>query len=210
MSGKDGTRPGPDLLASLPGESRASDAALVEAVRAALGAMRDAVGSEIAALREEVAGLRRAAQADRPEPATREDLDRLGGCLEDRMESLRSPAGGRAEDAARAAAAADRAEAAVERLADRIGAMFGRLDIRLAAMSPKDGAAEKIEAALYTMSNMNYDANHVRTELVKLRRRVEGHLGGRAFLAPWAIFVFLLGMALESRLQLLYRWLWAS
>ena len=70
MSGKDGTQPGPDLLASLPGEARASDAALVEAVKATLAAMRDAVGSDIATLREEVAGLRRAAEAARwPIPA---------------------------------------------------------------------------------------------------------------------------------------------
>ena len=75
MSGKDETRAGPDLLASLPGEGRASDPALAEAVRA----MREALGSDIAALRDEVAALRRAEEEDRPEPATREDLDLWGG-----------------------------------------------------------------------------------------------------------------------------------
>ncbi len=202
MSGKDETRPGPDLLASLPGEARASDAALLEAVRA----MREAVRSDIAALRDEVAALRRAAEEGRPEPA-REDLDLWGGRLEDRVDSVRPPAG------AGAAVAADRVEAALQQLGDRVAAMFGGLEARLGQTSPlaEDGAAEKIGTALNTMSTMKYDTNQVRTELVRLRRSIDGlHLRGRAFLAPWFAFVFLLGMALESRAHLLYRWLWAN
>ena len=128
------------------------------------------------------------------------------GRLEDRVDSVRPPAG------AGAAVAADRVEVALQQLGDRVAAMFGGLEARPGQASPlaEDGAAEKIGTALNTMSTMKYDTNHVRTELVRLRRRIDGlHLGG-AFFAPWTILVFLLGMALESRAHLLYRWLWAS
>ena len=205
VTGKGGTRSEPDLLASLPGEG--------PALPEALGAMREAVRVEIAALREEVAGLRRAAEADRPAPATRADLELWGGRLEDRVGSPPSPAGGGAEDAARAAATADRIEAAVERLGERVAARFGGLEARLgqAGPPPEDGSAAEIETALKTMSTMKFDSNQTATELVRLRRAISGlHFRWRAFLAPWVAFVFVLGMALESRAHLLYRWLWVE
>ena len=47
--------------------------------------------------------------------------------------------------------------------------------------------------------------------LEDIRTRMAGlRFGWRAVLAPWIVFVFILGMAFESRTLLLYRWLWAS
>ena len=190
----------PDLLSSLPGDPPGPDAAVLEGLRTGLAQVLD-----------EVAGLRRIVEAERPAPATREDLDALGARLADRMDAAArsdepSPAGA-AEDAA------ERIEAGLVRIGERLTVEIGGLERRLAADRAEAGAVpEGIEETLKTMTaRAHQDYDLINNTLVRLRRDIEG-LGfrWRAFLAPWVVFVFVLGMAAESRILVLYRLLWAD
>lgn len=205
MSGGDR---GPDLLASLPAERAGPDAAALEEVR-----------SVLAGLRDEVAGLRREL-AERPAPATPDELDAWGARLAEQVNAAARPEGA---DTAAGAEAAGRLDAALTRAVERLSAEIGMMDRRLAATSMEgatqqiesaaaglESATERLEGAAKKMgATMGNDIKTVNRLVGMLRNDFWGlRFGWRAFLAPWAIFVFVLGMALESRILLLYRWLW--
>lgn len=197
----------PDLLSSLPGDPPGPDAAVLEGLK-----------SGLAKLLDEMAGLRRALEAERPAPATREDLDALGARLADRVDAAArsdepSPAGAAEDAAGRAADAAERIEAGLVRIGERITVEIGGLERRLAAERPEGGAVPKeIETALKNMStSTNFEYETISSSLRMLRRDVGAlRFRWRAFLTPWVIFVFVLGMAVESRILVLYRLLWAG
>ncbi len=200
MSGGDR---GPDLLASLPAERAGPDAAALEAVR-----------SVLAGLREEVAGLRREMAVERPAPATREELDAWGARLTEGMDAASGPEG---SDGTATAAAADRLDAALTRAVERLSAEIGMMDRRLAAALPPEGGAAAFESAAARIEEAAEKsiaaAGRKIERVVSLVWQVQQDIWGlrfrwRAFLGPWAIFVFILGMALESRILLLYGWLW--
>ena len=197
----------PDLLASLPGEPTGTDTAILEGLR-----------SGLAKLLDEVAGVRRALEADRPAPATREDLDAWGERLADRVESAARPEGAPPpgvveEAAARTEGAAERIEAGLERIEHRLTAQIGGLERRLAAARPEggaipDGIEEAVEKAA---SGTRLDYRSINTTLGLLRRDIAGlRFRWRAFLAPWIVFVFVLGMVAESSIHVFYRLLWAG
>ena len=84
---------------------------------------------------------------------------------------------------------------------------------RLAANRPEAGAVpEGIEEALNKVTaGTRQDYRLIDTALAMLRRDIAGlRFRWRAFLAPWVVFVFVLGMAAESRILVLYRLLWAD
>ncbi len=207
MSEESGGGRQPDLLASLPGEPAGTDTAILEGLRTGLAEVRD-----------EVAGVRRTLEAERPAPATREELEAWGARLADRVETAArpdepSPTGAMEDAAARTARAADRIEAGLGRIEHRLAAEIDGLERRLAADRPEAGAVpEGIEEALNKMTaGTRQDYRLIDTALGMLRRDVAGlRFRWRAFLAPWIVFVFLLGMAAESRILVLYRLLWAG
>ena len=203
MSGAGGGDRGPDLLASLPAERAGPDAAALEEVRARLAALCD-----------EVAGLRRELAAERPAPATREELDAWGARLSEQVNAVAPPEGANTGASAEAAGQID---AALARAVERLSAEIGMMDRRLAAAFPPEGGAEAFDSAAARIEEAAEKAVvaadreigrvgnlvwRVQLDISELRFR------WRAFLAPWAIFVFILGMALESRTLLLYGWLW--
>ena len=206
MSGGDR---GPDLLASLPAERAGPEPAALEEVR-----------SVLAGLRDEVAGLRRELAAERPAPATREELDAWGARLAGGMNAASGP---KSADGAAVAAAADRLDAALVRAVERLSAEIGMMDRRLAATS-MEGATEQLEGAAAGLGSATEQLEEAAKKMgatmgndIRSANRLVGMLrddfrglrfGWRVFLAPWAIFVFVLGMALESRILLLYGWLW--
>ena len=193
----------PDLLSSLPGDPPGPDAAVLEGLR-----------TGVAQVLDEVAGLRRIVEAERPAPATREDLDALGARLADRMDAAArsdepSPAGA-AEDAAA------RIEAGLVRIGERITVEIGGLERRLAAERPEAGAVpegigETLDTLNETTAATRVDYRLINDALAGLRRDIASlRFRWRAFLAPWVVFVFVLGMAAESRILVLYRLLWAG
>lgn len=188
----------PDLLASLPAERPGPDPAALEGLR-----------SGLAELREEVAGLRGALEAEGPAPATAGALDAWGERLAGRMDAAARPDGGDAVEAA-----ADRIEAALARVSERLSAEIGVLDRRLGDSRPEGGGATAghVDQAVEKMTaRTRLDYGSIDTKLGMLRRDVAGlRFRWRAFLAPWVAFVFVLGMLLESRIHLLYRWLWVE
>ena len=186
----------PDLLASLPAEPRGPDAAVLEGLRTGLAKILD-----------EVSGVRRVLEADRPAPATREDLDAWAGRLADRVDSAARP------DGASPPGAADRIEAGLVRVEQRVAAEIGGLERRLAADRPEGGAVpDGIGKALEKeAAATRRDYRYIDARLAGLRRDIAGlKFRWRAFLAPWIAFVFVLGMAAESRIHVLYRLLWAG
>ena len=193
----------PDLLSSLPGDPPGPDAAVLEGLRTGLAKLLD-----------EVAGLRRIVEAERPAPATREDLDTWGGRLADRVDAAArsdepSPTGA-AEDAA------ERIEAGLRRIEHRVTAEIGGLERRLAADRAEAGAVPKeigetLDTLNETTAATRVDYRLINDALAGLRRDIAGlEFRWRAFLAPWVVFVFVLGMAAESQIHVLYRLLRAG
>ena len=119
------------------------------------------------------------------------------------------PRGGEAVEAA-----ADRIEAALARVSERFSTEIGVLDRRLGDFRPDGGGAtaDDLDEAVEKMTaRTRLDYGSIDTKLGMLRRDVAGlRFRWRAFLAPWVAFVFVLGMALESRIHVLYRWLWVE
>lgn len=188
----------PDLLASLPAERPGLDTAALEGLR-----------SGLAELRDEVAGLRSALEAEGPAPATAAALDAWGERLAGRMDAAARPDGEHAVEAA-----ADRIEAALARVSERLSAEIGVLDRRLGDSRAEGGgvtAGDLDEAVEKMTARTRLDYGSIDTKLGMLRRDVAGlRFRWRAFLAPWVAFVFVLGMVLESRIHVLYRWLWVE
>ena len=200
----------PDLLSSLPGDPPGPDAAVLEGLRTGLANILD-----------EMAGMRRALEAERPAPATREDLDAWGGRLADRVDAAArsddpSPTGAAEDAAGRAADAAERIEAGLRRIEHRVTAEIGGLERRLAADRAEAGAVPKgigetLDTLNETTAATRVDYRLINDALAGLRRDIAGlEFRWRAFLAPWVVFVFVLGMAAESQIHVLYRLLRAG
>ncbi len=216
----------PDLLASLPDERPAPgiDPAAFEELRTA-----------VQDIREQLAGLREAASAERLAPVTPEALEAWGDKLVTRVVEVARTADapadnaaaaiavhtGRMEEAAaKAAAAAERIDGGLESTADRFTAEVKGMEEWLAedrstiraTAAGVESAVTRIETGLGKMrDNTSRESRRADRTLEDIRTRMAGlRFGWRAVLAPWIVFVFILGMAFESRTLLLYQWLWAS
>ena len=72
----------------------------------------------------------------------------------------------------------------------------------LLASLPDERPAHGIDPAAF---------EEVRIAVQNIQTRMAGlNFSWRAILAPWTVFVFILGTAFESRTVLLHQWLWAS
>ena len=195
----------PDLLASLPDErppaSQPAPGIDPAAIEELLTGVRD--------LREQVAGLREAESAERPAPVTLEALEAWGDKHVARVaEAERTEAApkddaaaahiGRIEEAAaKAAAAAERIAGGQDSTADRVATEI-------------EGAVTRIETGLATTRNANrQEARRADPTLEVIKTRVAGpRFGLPMVLAGLIVLVF--GMLIESRIHILYRWLWTG
>ncbi len=204
---------GPNLLAPLPGDRAAPgiDPAGFEELRTAVLEMR-----------EELAGWRKEAQAERPEPVTREELEAWGERLLKRFDDADVPERAVADDgilivadcAARMTDAARKIEegaaGAEKRLTARIGAAEEALADRLSAIDATkaagqvSNAAGRIETELAGFRNRVDDRfNHVAPMVTYIRDTVrELKFTWRIFIAPWALGMFAAGFvfAIVTRL----------
>ena len=195
----------PDLLASLPDERPPASQPAPGIDPAAFGELRTGVRD----LREQVAGLTKAAAAERPAPVTPEALEAWGDKLVARVaEAERTEAApkddaaaahiGRIEEAAaKAEAAAERIDGGLESTADRVATEI-------------EGAVTRIETGLATTRNANrQEARRADPTLEVIKTRVAGpRFGLPMVLAGLIVLVF--GMLIESRIHILYRWLWTG
>ena len=206
----------PDLLASLPAEGppalRPDPGIDPAAIEELLTGVRD--------LREQVAGLREAAAAERPSPEaetlTLEALESWGDNVVARVAEAARPADAPAatpgEDAA--AALADHA-GRIEKAAAKTAAAAERVDGGLSATADRVAAgigeaAARIETGLAaTRDHVTRQAGSVIATLDVIRMQTAGpRFGWRAILLFLIVLVF--GMLIESRIHLLYGWLWAG
>ena len=192
----------PDLLASLPDERPPASQPAPGIDPAAFGELRTGVRD----LREQVAGLTKAAAAERPAPVTPEALEAWGDKLVARVaEAERTEAApkddaaaahiGRIEEAAaKAAAVAERIAGGQDSTADRVATEI-------------EGAVTRIETGLATTRNANRQQSRQADPILEeiLTRTAGLRFGWRAVLL--FLIVFVLGMLLESRIHILYRWL---
>ena len=214
----------PDLLASLPDERAVPgyDPAVIEKLltvvqdlRNEFAGLKEAVSAERPApvtlddLREQVAGLREAEPAEGPAPVTLEALEAWGDKHVARVaEAERTEAApkddaaaahiGRIEEAAaKSAAAAERIDGGLKSNADRVAAEI-------------EGAVTRIETGLATTRNANrQEARRADPTLEVIKTRVAGpRFGLPMVLAGLIVLVF--GMLIESRIHILYRWLWTG
>ena len=219
------TRTGrPDLLASLPAEGPPASPPAPGIDPAAI----EELLTEVRNLREQVAGLREAVSADRPGPEpeavpqaapevlTREALEAWGDNLvarvaevvrpadapaaapgEDAAAALAAHAGRIEEAAAKAAAAAERVDRGMETTADRVTAGI-------------EEAAARIETGLAMMRNhVTQHSRLVHETLEDILTQTAGPKFGLKTVLV-GLIVFILGMLLESRIHVLYGWLWSG
>ena len=187
----------PDLLASLPDE-RPGPGIDPAAIEELLTGMRD--------LREQLAGLREADSAERPTPEALEAWgDKLVVRVAEAARTADTPGDdaaaavadhiGRMEDAAaKAAAAAERIDGGLKSAADRVVAAI-------------EGAVTSIETGLATTrAHITRESRLAYRTLEDIKTRVAGpRFGWRTVFV--CLIVLVLGMALESRIHILYRWL---
>ena len=214
----------PDLLASLPDERQVPgiDPAVIEKLltevrdlRNEFAGLKEVVSAERPApvtledLREQFAGPREAEPAEGPAPVTLEALEAWGDKHVARVaEAERTEAApkddaaavhiGRIEEAvAKAAAAAERIDGGLESTADRVATEI-------------EGAVTRIEKGLATTRNANrQEARRADPTLEVIKTRVAGpRFGLPMVLAGLIVLVF--GMLIESRIHILYRWLWTG
>ena len=195
----------PDLLASLPDERPPASQPAPGIDPAAI----EELLTEVRDLREQVAGLREAESAERPAPVTLEALEAWGDKLVARVtEAERTEAApkddaaaahiGRIEEAAaKAAAAAERIAGGQDSTADRVATEI-------------EGAVTRIETGLATTRNANrQEARRADPTLEVIKTRVAGpRFGLPMVLAGLIVLVF--GMLIESRIHILYNWLWTG
>ena len=196
----------PDLLASLPDErppaSQPAPGIDPAAIEELVTGVRD--------LREQFAGLREAEAADRPAPVpaalTPEALEAWGDKLVARIAEAARTADtpgddaaaahlGRIEEAAaKAAAAAERIDGGLKSTADRVAAEI-------------KGAVTRIERGLATTrAHVIQQSRQADPTLEEIRTHTAGpRFGWRTVFV--CLIVFVLGMLLESRIHILYRWL---
>ena len=217
--GKSGRTSRPDLLASLPAEGPPASPPAPVIDPAAIEELLTGVRN----LREQVAGLREAVSTERstPEPAavpeavTLEALEAWGDRVVARVaEAARTEAApgdapgedaaaladhaGRIEEAAgKAAAAADRVDQGMATTADRVVAEIGeavtRIDTGLAA----------------TRSQVTQQGGRFYEALDDIRTQTAGPRFGLKTVLVWLI-VLVFGMLIESRIHVLYGWLWSG
>ena len=194
----------PDLLASLPDERPAPgiDSAAIEELL-----------TEVRDLREQVAGPREAEAADRPAPVpaalTPEALEAWGDKLVARVAEAARTADAPGDEAAatrikRIEDAAEKAAAAAERIAGGLEGTADRVTAEVGA------AVTRIETGLATTRNANrQEARRADPTLEVIKTRVAGpRFGLPMVLAGLIVLVF--GMLIESRIHILYRWLWTG
>ncbi len=215
--GKSGRTSRPDLLASLPAEGPPAsrpdpgiDPATIEELL-----------TEVRNLREQVAGLKEAVSTERsapepeavPAPLTQEALESFGDGLvarvaeaaqaeavpgeDDAAAAVAEQTGRIEEAAAKAAAAADRVDRGMETNADRVAAEIGE-------------AAARIEKGLAaTRSEVIQQSGPIRGLLYDILMQTAGPKFGLKTVLVWLI-VLVFGMLIESRIHVLYGWLWSG
>ena len=190
----------PDLLASLPDE-RPGPGIDPAAFEELLTGMRD--------LREQLAGLRESDSAERPAPVTPEASEAWGDNLVARVAEAARTADASGDDAAaahigrmeeaaaKAAAAVQRNNAELNSIADQLAATVKRME----------SAVARMETDLATLrDNIGGESRRSEPTLEDIRTHTAGpRFGWWTVLA--CLIVFVLGMALESRIHILYRWL---
>ena len=193
----------PDLLASLPDERPASgiDPAAFEEL---LTSVQD--------LRKQLAGLRESDSAERPAPVTLEALEAWGDKLVARVAEAARTADTPADDAA--AASIKRIEDAAEKAAAAAERIDGGLE------STADRVAAKIKGMKSTDTRMDTGLGTTRAHVTRETRRANPTLGGSRtrvagprFGLPMVLaglIVLVFGMLIESRIHILYRWLWTG
>ena len=213
-TGHDETGPrssGPNLLAPLPGDPEVASTvpAAFEEVRAAVLEMR-----------EELAGLRKEAQAERPAPVTREELEAWGEELLKKLgeavpKETGTDAAAIAAHAGKMAEAAERIDAGLERTTERFSAEIAATEKWL---------AEDRSAIRAVTSGIESATGRIEADLGDLRKRAESRFNGigytvssiqdrlqklefdwRTILSPWAVFVFILGAVFATALKLANR-----
>ena len=200
----------PDLLASLPAEhppsSRPEPGIDPAAIEELLAGVRD--------LREQLTGLREAVSADRPAPVsetlpealTREILDAWGEDLVTRVgEAARSEAVPKDDAAATHLRRIEEAAAKAGAAAERIG---GGLDSTADRVATEVGeAVTRIETGLMkTRDHVDRVSRLAHGALQDIETRASGRFSKWTIVA--GVIVFALGMLLESRALIIYRWLW--
>lgn len=198
-----------------PGGEPAGSGALLTAVLE----MREELAGFRKEVREELAGLRKEMQADRPEPVTRDALEAWSGELLKKVGEMvpkENGAGGAAiaAHAGKMEAAAERIDTGLERTAERFSAEVAGTEKWLAedrsviraSMSGIESAAGRIEAGLKELAkNATGSFNDLYRSMLDIDEKMRTlKFGWRAVLAPWLIFIFAAGMALESRLHFFY------
>ena len=200
----------PDLLASLPAEhppsSRPEPGIDPAAIEELLAGVRD--------LREQLSGVNEAVSADRPAPVsetlpealTREILDAWGEDLVTRVgEAARSEAVPKDDAAATHLRRIEEAAAKAGAAAERIG---GGLDSTADRVATEVGeAVTRIEKGLaMTRDHVDRVSRLAHGALNDIETRVSGRFSKWTIIA--GVIVFALGMLLESRALIIYRWLW--
>ena len=214
--GKSGRTSRPDLLASLPAEGPPASPSAPVIDPAAIEELLTGVRN----LREQVAGLKEAVSTERsapepeavPAPLTQEALESFGDGLvarfaeaaqaeaasgEDDAAAVAERTGRIEEAAAKAAAAADRVDRGMETTADRVAAEIGE-------------AAARIEKGLAaTRSEVIQQSGPIRGLLYDILMQTAGPKFGLKTVLVWLI-VLVFGMLIESRIHVLYGWLWSG
>ena len=214
--GKSGRTSRPDLLASLPAEGPPTSRPEPGIDPAAI----EELLTEVRNLREQVAGLKEAVSTERSTPElqvlTLEALEVWGDKLVARVAEAARPAdapaaapgedaaaaladhAGRIEEAAgKAAAAAERVDRGMATTADRVAAEIGE-------------AAARIEKGLAaTRSEVIQQSGPIRGLLYDILTQTAGPKFGLKTVLVWLI-VLVFGMLIESRIHVLYGWLWSG
>ena len=214
--GKSGRTSRPDLLASLPAEGPPTSRPEPGIDPAAI----EELLTEVRNLREQVAGLKEAVSTERSTPElqvlTLEALEVWGDKLvarvaeaarpadapaaapgEDAAAALADHAGRIEEAAAKAAAAAERVDRGMETTADRVATEIGE-------------AAARIEKGLAaTRSEVIQQSGPIRGLLYDILMQTAGPKFGLKTVLVWLI-VLVFGMLIESRIHVLYGWLWSG
>ena len=214
--GKSGRTSRPDLLASLPAEGPPASPPAPGIDPAAI----EELLTEVRNLREQVAGLREAVSTERsasepaavPQALTLEALESWGDKLvariaeaaqtgdapgNDAAAAVAEQTGRIEEAAAKAATAVDRVDQGMATTADRVVAEI-------------EGAAARIEKGLTaTRAEVIQQSGPIRGLLYDILMQTAGPKFGLKTVLVWLI-VLVFGMLIESRIHVLYGWLWSG